>query len=645
MRCDTITVDGLTMECNDDRKCNIKSNTVEITDLTIQSSYKTGTILKKEWQVIGILASAFKENAYIQKLTIEEGVSTIEESAFEGCTNLKEISLPDSLTTIGDSCFKRIGIVSLVKSTFDGHSTIPSRCFQDCVSLTKIALPSTVKMLEGYCFSGCTSLGSIDFYTGVELVIGTFSFQECTSLKKIIFPKGLTTIGYGAFQKCTSLTDIMLSSTIIEIKDYAFYYTNLDSVYSINLQGVKSVGNTVFAHSHMTKIKFGSNVSEIGTQIRMDCDTLHTADLSQSKVTQLRASSFSECIKLETVKLPSTLTEIGTWCFNKCSALQFISFPESLTKINTFSFSYSGLNNLTLPQGLTKLFNSAFMNCSNLKGDLTIPPLITNIPTNCFKDSPFTNGILDLGNVKSLNSGAFASCQFIEIKFSTSLDTVSKYSFQYSIVKIFNLSETRMITTLSESFSSTLMEILVLPKSLKVISSSTFRNNTYLKGSLIIPETLTHIGEDAFVSANFDYIEYLGTNNFSDEAFIFSDKDEIVYVPQDYHGNNFFGHPIAKKSDESITEQIDEESSMEASNEATELTQDNTDEKMNSEESNLKNDEIRKQIKKNETIVISCVVLFSCLSVAITCIGSFIIYHLLHDEHNAEHNDLSADSI
>lgn len=126
-------------------------------------------------------------------------LTSIEDGAFDDCTSLTSVTLPEGLTTIGDGAF--YGCTSLASITLPGSLTsIGAAAFYNCTSLTSVTLPKGLTTIENSAFSYCTSLASIDLPEGLTS-IEPFTFFECTSLTQVKLPNhaGAFTIGLSAF--------------------------------------------------------------------------------------------------------------------------------------------------------------------------------------------------------------------------------------------------------------------------------------------------------------------------------------------------------------------------------------------------------------------------------------------------------------
>ena len=141
-------------------------------------------------------------------------------TAFRNCTELKSISLPNSLTTIdGFSFYGCNGLTKVIlpKNLF----VINDGVFAECSNLTSITIPSNVISIAGSAFLGCKSLSSINLPNSLTL-IGETAFDGCTGLTSLIIPNNVFSIGESAFADCSSITSLTIGSGVSEIKEYAF---------------------------------------------------------------------------------------------------------------------------------------------------------------------------------------------------------------------------------------------------------------------------------------------------------------------------------------------------------------------------------------------------------------------------------------
>lgn len=129
------------------------------------------------------------EKEQIREVILSESVTSIDDGAFSGCTNLETIAIPPAVTYIGE------------------------RAFSDCSKLSNVILPDTLVTLGLFAFSGCSSLTEIEIPSSIT-VIDLFVFQGCNSLKMVKLPEGLAHIYDCAFAECFALSEISIPSSV-----------------------------------------------------------------------------------------------------------------------------------------------------------------------------------------------------------------------------------------------------------------------------------------------------------------------------------------------------------------------------------------------------------------------------------------------
>ncbi len=133
-------------------------------------------------------------------------VTAIGTSAFQHCTLLVSVTIPDTVISIGDTAFS--GCTALESVTIpDSVTSIGSCAFEDCDDLTGIVLPSSMRSIGKGAFQNCYSLENVVFFNGIT-EIGDYAFRFCTSLESITLPATLESIGCGAFSSCDNLDNI-----------------------------------------------------------------------------------------------------------------------------------------------------------------------------------------------------------------------------------------------------------------------------------------------------------------------------------------------------------------------------------------------------------------------------------------------------
>ena len=248
--------------------------------------------------------------------TIRQGTRCICDRAFAGdCDSrpsLKSITIPDSVTSIGDKAFSWCESLQSVTIP-DSVTSIGDRAFYHCDFLQSVTIPDSVTSIGNEAFSGCESLQSVTIPDSVTS-IGRSAFSGCESLQSVTIPDSVTSIGDWAFFCCSSLQSISIPDSVMRIGDSAFKF----------------------------------------------CSSLQSVTIPES-VTSIGISAFSGCSSLQSVTIPNSVTSIGSYAFNGCKSLQSVTIPDSVTSIGDGAFGgCSSLQSITIPDSVTNIDDRVF---------------------------------------------------------------------------------------------------------------------------------------------------------------------------------------------------------------------------------------------------------------------------------------------
>lgn len=169
---------------------------------------------------------AFQYRPELKKLTISEGIKELEENAFSWCFNLKEISLPDSLTKICSYAFSGCGAESLTIP--ENVKDIGAGAFFESMSLTSVTLPDSIEQLGPSVFAHCPDLKNVKLPANINR-IPDYMFAD-TGIEEIALPDSVRMIGTGAFYYCSQLKKAVLPEGLEVIEENAFANTALEYV-------------------------------------------------------------------------------------------------------------------------------------------------------------------------------------------------------------------------------------------------------------------------------------------------------------------------------------------------------------------------------------------------------------------------------
>jgi len=493
----------------------------------------------------------------IKSIVIKEGVTSIGKHAFCSLNNLTSVTISNSVTVIGNYAFGSNVINGCSGLTAVHISDLAAWCninfsastsnplyyaknlYLNGTLVEELVIPDGITKINDYAFYNCSSLTSVTIPNSVTS-IGKNAFINCKSMVSVTIPNGVTSIGSSAFVGCSSLNAVNISDLaawcnisfsaassnplnnaknlylngilvekivipngVTKINDYTFY--NCSSLTSVTIRnGVTSIGNSAFyGCSSMTAVTIPSSVTTIGSSAFGGCSSLTAVniyDLAAWCNISFKASSSNPLYYAKNLYLNGTLvkdlvipngvTKINDYAFSNCSSLTSATIPNSVTSIGTYSFyGCSSMTSITIPNGVTSIGNSAFYKCSGLTS-VTIPSSITTIESNAF------NGCSSLTAVNISDLAAWCN-----INFSASTSNPLYYAKNLYL-------------------NGTLVEELVIPNGVSKINNCTFYNCSSLT-SVAIPNSVTTIGSYAFSGCSGltsvtipNSVDSIGTNAF-----------------------------------------------------------------------------------------------------------------------------------
>ena len=253
---------------------------------------------------VSINDAAYSECLSGKTLTFKDGVTAIKNADFS-FVGFGRIIIPDSVTDISGAVFNDNSLLTEVVLG-KGVDVLPDNIFYNCTELVKINLEN-VKEIGGYALSGAAALSEVGFSDKLEK-IGEFAFSD-TALKRASLEtcENLTEIPQGAFYGCKDLIEITLGDNIKFIGDNAFASTALES-FQMPLK-TERLGKYAFSHSKLKTFKANALLKEIPEGCFSVCEELAEVVLSEG-LEKISDYSFTMCYSLESLEIPSTVTQI-----------------------------------------------------------------------------------------------------------------------------------------------------------------------------------------------------------------------------------------------------------------------------------------------------------------------------------------------
>ena len=349
----------------------------------------------------------------INKITIQQGINTIGENAFNGLANVTDISIPIGVNQINNGAFEGCGKLKTITLPESMNAGIGSGAFRDCTGITTITVPSGVKTIEQGAFEGCTNITEITLpFIGSQVgsVNNTDTFDYIfngkvpSTLKKVTITNE-TNVPENAFKDLSDIENITINS------------------------GIKSIGNGAFdGCSALKQFVIPDGITAIGDNTFRSCESASIITVPDT-VNDIGESAFDGCKKLRSINIPSGVTVINNNTFRGCESLTAIIIPNSVTNIGenvltgcnriyTIKIPFVGVNANPGSTEVTEngLFGYLF-GCANsdipaavTKVEITGTDASNYIPKEAFKDCGFIEDIIIDGGIAVLDN-AFRNCK------------------------------------------------------------------------------------------------------------------------------------------------------------------------------------------------------------------------------------------
>lgn len=312
-----------------------------------------------------IYENAFQNCTLITSILIPEGVRKLASGAFRGCSNLNHVSMPNSLEIIEASAFRNCSRLPSVVIP-DSVTYIGVGAFYGCSSIAKITIPFVGTAPTG----GNVLFGSIFGATTVA--------QQVTRLPKAlhtVIVTGGTTIGSAAFSDCEYIESITLPASLKYIGEAAFFFAKALS--AVHISDLAAWCDVVMETPASSPFNYPGRLYLNGKQVK----ELQIPD----GVTSINTFAFMNTLGITKVVIPDSVTVLGDDCFKNCKDLTTVEFGKGVTEIKSSAFeNCTKLTDLTLPPNLEILESSSLRGCSSLT-EIVLPKSLYFIGDRAFK--------------------------------------------------------------------------------------------------------------------------------------------------------------------------------------------------------------------------------------------------------------------
>ena len=429
------------------------------------------------YSVTSIGIHAFSSRQLVS-VTIPNSVTTIDSSAFEGCSNLISVTIGNSVTSIG------------------------RWAFASCTNLTSITIPNSVTSIEYAAFSWCSNLTTVTIPNSVTY-IGSYAFNECSDLTSVTIPNSVTFIEEGVFSKCSSLTSVNIPNSVTSIGRTAFHSTGLTSVTLPN--SVDTIGDYAFSNSALTSITIPENVRHVGIRafgidgydIQSSLTTVVWNAKNVSNFYSDYNAPFSGCNNISTVTFGDSVRVIPDYLFTNCTGLTSVTLSNSVDTIGREAFYNTGLTSITIPENVKYIGNDAFGVDQYDESGNIIQSSLTTVVWNAKNVSNFYSGY----------NAPFRSCNNIStVTFGDSVKVIPNYIFN-DCSSLTSVNIGNNVSTVGDyAFNDcTGLTSVTLPNSVDTIGREAFYNTGLT--SITIPENVKYVGNNAFGADQYGNIQ------------------------------------------------------------------------------------------------------------------------------------------
>ncbi len=307
-----------------------------------------------------------------ESLTLPESLTTIGDWTFRGMSKLGGIVIPNAVTTIGTYAFADdIALESAKLST--SCPWLKEGLFSECGKLQSITIPTVVTKMDAQMFANCKSLATVTFNDATDMIEMAYGSSDANN---------------GLFRDCPIET--------LYLGRWLSYNTE------------QPTRSPFYSIAELKNLTLGKNLKVVDKYM------------------------FSYCTGLENVYIPDNITSINMWAFRGCSALKSVRFSENLSQIGDYGFSECiSLDNVAFPASMTSTSDNSFSNCTSLK-NLDLGKKLLVIGPSAFENDSILSAVNIPETVYGLGVGAFKSCvslPYLKIP-KGELTTVSKESFK-----------------------------------------------------------------------------------------------------------------------------------------------------------------------------------------------------------------------
>lgn len=499
---------------------------VDYKTITDPEFIKNGITLTAKWVpieyfviengvIVGIDENKAKNgDSYKTEFTInfDDAVHAIKDGAFKNNKFIQEITIQGNIQAIGEDAFANSVIEKIVfKGSFKGLA-IGAGAFRNCVRIKVITLPDNVEQIGDNVFEGCYNLTNLAYSAEIPLgrlfttvnpqndnwykaEQGGVTYYLPKKLKEIVVTNTATAIADYAFQNATQLTKVTLATQngdkpyTTKIGNYAFANdARPQTVIAVDLSAVERIGNSAFMNSSISTVDF-SSLKELGNEAFFGSNVIKVVFFKNSGIDKISSDAFAK----------SELKEVQL---------------DGIKSIGARAFSYSKLTSVSNADAVRSIGSKAFFNVTGItSAEIVGFANVTDIGREAFHGTGFFNTATDIvvkiGKVLYYDNGATLSPD-------ATIVAIAPGAFKDTQNTIIDLSGFTSLTTIgADAFNGNVkIQTVILPDSLERIEARAFKESSVTSVDFSRCTKLEYIAPEAF--ANCIQLATLIFNDFAD---------------------------------------------------------------------------------------------------------------------------------
>lgn len=452
--------------------------------------------------------------------------------AFWYCTELHDFEFPAGITSIPEGLFAYAGLMALVIP--DCVTEIGARAFAGDFMLESIVIPASVKSIDSEAFAECDAVSSVtsystypqridksvfdkSIYQAAVLTVPTGfedAYRNAATWKNFVtisqmdipvnvgdvFLAGGITYRVSALGESNEVvatharTDGSDDNKIIAAANAATYTGSLTVPASVVYQGIElkvaALDERIFHGSTaLESVEIIAPVDCLPPYSFNDCTALTTVKLPES-ITSIGTYAFAYSA-LTSMQLPETVSLLGERCFFQCNKLESVNLPQALETVSDYTFSYcTALKSISFGKSVNNFGSHVFQNCQALES-VTLPASITEIPASTFSNCSVLKNVELPEAVEKIGNSAFSGCANLQFKLPASVSSIGSEAFRgMNMLTEFTLPAAMTTVPQGLFYDCTNLERVIIAGRVTSLGNNAFRNCRSLR-EIAVPEAET----------------------------------------------------------------------------------------------------------------------------------------------------------